>query len=659
MPPGADKIISYDPPGAIGLNDTNPLVLIRFDETDAAALPSDSAGNLLDMGLSPGFSPGLAQSTIVPGVTGSARHFDAGIGSGMMARDRTPGTTLATRDVTVQAIAKWVASDQAGYGTTGVLVTRGAGIGSSLPGASETTSFALMFSTFTAALAVLPAGQGRMHFTWEEVGGSFREDTGAIFVSPIGFTLFTATRRWVSPTSVIMRYYVGDVLIGETTSTNGNIGGGTTGTTAIGTVPQAPTQNFGRTFCGDLDELLIVRREMCAEEIENTWLRLTKYQPSGTQLFIEMHDDGFPMSRDSSSDIQLDTRMIGQALGYAASTAENLRANFLPGRAYGQTLEQWEQAVAVTPKPAQSLDQRRARVLARLQQRNGASPTGITQAIGDLLDLPANTPLQYIAFDNTWLDDFTTLNLLRWDLTPTACATAVSGKLHFAPGTGTFTALNGGWRTAAATVSRSNEFATYSGEHALAKLTMTTPQSGCEAGVFFSNRQTNDHLLLGLRDTAGTFEVFTESFIGGVSQGAFSQGLLGGNPSSIWLHLYQEASVWKAAFSVTSRTTGYFGPFTILHPGMVHWAGCYLRSTGAIAAAVADFDDFTLRTPDGNRPLVAYVYRNPAYAGAPDIDGAESVLQGIAHAYTEVHLIQSLAFRADIDPTDTVPMGAL
>jgi hypothetical protein len=660
---GADKIISYDPPGAIGLIDPAPIVLVRFNETASATYAADEAGTLTDLGptdIGPGLAGPMATPDVVPGIVGPGRHFNAGTGSGYLARDRVPGTSLLTRDMTIQTIARWVAADQVAYGTPGRMVVRG--LGFAVAGAAQTRSFILRFHFNDFAGVALPAGHGRLNWEWELVGGTPFEDVGALFVAPLGFTLFTATRRWVSPTLVMMRYYVGDQLIGQTTTTAGDIGGGTLGAMQIGS--SAQVGQYGTTWTGDMDDLLIVDREMSAEEVENTWLRLTRYQPLGTQLLLELHDDGFPMSTDSSSDIRLDTRMIGQGLGLAAAAVENLRANFLPARAYGSTLEQWEQAVAVTPQPLSDIDTRRARVLARLQQRNGVSPTGIAQAIGDLIDTPASN-LQYIAFDNTWLDDFATVNLLRWDLTPTGCATAVSGKMRFAPGAGTFTAVTGGWLTAAATVSRSNEFRTYSGEHALAKMSMTTPANLAEMGIWFGNRQRKDYILLGVVNNSGTALVIAETFLNGVSQGnpfvPVSIGSIAG--LNVWLHLYQDpgTTTWRAAWSTTSRTAGYTTSAPIAHPGMVHWSGAYFRSSGggAIGAAVVDVEDFTLRTPDGNRTLAAYVYRNPALGGSPDFAGAESVIQGIRHAYTDVHFVTSLAFRADIDPADNTPMGAL
>lgn len=645
MAAGADKAILYDPPGAIGLFDRDRVLLLRFDETTAPIRPQDVDRVCNDFDTNLGTA--VVMPDLVPGILGRARVFD-GATTGLAARDKVSGATLRTRDLSIQVVATWNAALQLVSGVPGTLVSRGLGTSS-----AEYVAYGLRLDVVDA-----PTHTASIRWYWQDIAGADHVQTGVSVVLPPGqWTMLTATRRWASPTQVVLRYYVGDQLLGEVTSANGSIGGGTTGAMQIGYRTSGGVN--GKWLAGSIDELLIVDRELCAEEVEATWLRLTRYQPLGVRLFTEMFDDGFPLNTDPSSDQALDVRMTGQALGFCAAQFENIRNNFLPIRAYGSVLADWEQAVRVTPAPSSSIDERRARVIARLAQRLGCSIPGVLAALLELVDCdPAD--LEIIAFDNTWQDEFTTLSTLRWDLTPTACCTAVAGAAHFAPGAGNFTALDS-WLTIASVVSRRSEFATYSEEHALAQLTMTTPQNACDAGVWFGNRITSDYLLLGLRDVAGTFKVVSESFIAGVSQGAVVQATLGANPAAIWLHLYQDpgTTTWRAAWSTASRTAGYAFSAPIVHSGLVHWSGCYFRSTGAMGAAVVDFKDFTLRTPRGSRPNVVYVFRDPALGGHPDIEGAESVIQQIKHAFVNAHIIESKVLRAGVDPGGRTPMGAL
>lgn len=638
---GSDKIISYDPPGAIGLVDRDAVVLIRFDEVADSDHPADSTGNLNDLGI----TTGLAQPVVVPAAVGRGRQFNAGITSGFVTTDRVPGSTLLTRDMTVQMIVSFNMANQIAYGTPAQIVKRGKGTSW---GANERESFAI-----NASHVAVPAGDCDLHWEWETVAGALKVQAGVVFTPPPAgkFTLITLTRRWVSPTSVILRHYVGDTLLGEVLSTDGDIGGSILGTTGIGSVGQAGGVGYGRTFAlGIIDELMILGRELCAEEIEATWLRITRYQPLGVQLFLENHDDGFPMPIDPASDFQLDTRMIGQTFGYAAAAAENLRANFLPGRAYGTTLDQWEELTLATQQHADhrddDLDTRRARVLGRMRQRRGVSIPGIGDALQGLIGAATLSDLEYIAFSNQWQDDFNAIDLLRWDVR-TLAPTATAGKARWSPSAAAFD-MNGyeGWLALAANVGHQSHDTIFGGEHALAKLTLTTPQDGIEVGIWFGNRITGDYLVLGLNRFGGVYKVLYQQFLAHVPQASVVITTLGGNPANLWLHLYQEGSTWIASYSITSRTTGYVLSAPITHPGLVYWSGIYLRSTG-VAGAVVDFDDFTLYTPNGGAPTNAYVLLDQALGFSPDTLGAQSVIRAIKHAFVHGTFITRPAFLCD------------
>lgn len=640
----ADKLLSFDPPGAIGLVPLDAAVLLRFDETDDAIRPKDDAGGLNDLGI----VTGLTLPAVISGSCGRARSFSGSTTTGFVAQDQVSGSTLFTRDLTIQVIARWDEVGQASYGSPGSMVQRGYGF--AIAGSAETRAYALVID-----IAGLPAGQGRLQWQWQDVNGNGHVQVGAVFTAPVGFTMFTATRRWVSPTEVLLRYFIGDVMIGEETSANGSIGGATVGTMQIGT--SAMLVGFGRSFVGDIDELAILGRELTPEEIQATWLRITRYQPLGRQLLVEMHDPGFPLPSDPGSDVQMDLRMIGHGLGYAAALAERVRTDLLPQRAYGSVLEDWEEVVRATPAPPRDFDTRRARVLARLAQRRGCSIDGIKDILPGLLGGGTVDDLEFIALSNKLTDDFSTFNPLKWDVK--VGVNTVSGKATFTPGPGTYTfdGLTRDWITMRQTVGGDGKQA-----RQLVKMVWSTPQSNAEAGIYFENATTNDYLLLGLRDLAGSFRIETESFIAGVSQGVVQQAIIGANPSAIWLHLYQTTTngIWKAAWSTTSATAGYTISGDITHPTVAHWAGCYLRSLSALGGGpVADFDDHILYVPFSGRALNAYVLLDRALGFTPDVAGADSVISAIKHAFTHAAFITNPELLAD-DPdsgADLAPTG--
>lgn len=644
-----------EPPGAIGLVDREAVVLLRFNEVNDTDFPVDSAGGLNDLGL----ATGLAQPVVTSGAVGRARIFNAGTTTGYVATDRVAGTTLLTRDMSVQMIVGFNMANQIAYGTPGQIVKRGKGFGW---GASEIESFAINSSH----VGVAP-GDCRLSWEWETVAGALKVQTGVVFTPPPPgkFTMITLTRRWISPTSVVNRYYAGDLLLGEETSADGDIGGSILGTTGIGSVGQGGGSGYGRTFAlGIIDELMIVGRELCFEEIEATWLRITRYQPLGVQLFLEMHDPGFPISSDPASDVQLDTRMIGQALGYAAATAENLRKNFLPGRAYGTTLDQWEELTRATQQHADhnddDLDARRARVLARLRQRRGISIPGLGDALAGLIGDATFDDLEFLAFSNTVTDPFATLDLLRWDVTPIGSWTSAAGGARAAPAAGTY-AFTGtplsGWLTMGTPVS--NDFRA----NMIAKVAMTTPQANLECGVYFGNRAKKNYLLFGLRDTAGAFSLNTERFLNGVSIGGNTVAL-GGNPANLWLHAYNLVTdftnQWVTEYSLTSGTSGFIAVDAVTAAMTPTECGMYVRSIGATAgAAQVNADDFVLRAPFGTAPDNAYVLLDQALGFSPDVLGAQSTIAAIKHAFTHATFITRRALLCDDAQSgcDRGPMG--
>jgi hypothetical protein len=235
-------------------------------------------------------------------------------------------------------------------------------------------------------LRVVNAAQnvGELAWLWQDTAGVLKRQAGGHFTPPAsGYVLLTATRKWISTTKVLLRYYVDGRMVTEVESVDGSIGGGTTGTTSIGS--RFNGSIWGDFFDGVIDELRVVDYELAPEEVEATWKRLTFDQPQGYQLVRELHPPGFPISDDPSSRVQRETNLWGQALGFASAQGENIRANVLPDRAYGDILDRWERIVGAVPRNGDTLDTRRARVIGRLRARAGVSIPGIQAALEELV----------------------------------------------------------------------------------------------------------------------------------------------------------------------------------------------------------------------------------------------------------------------------------
>lgn len=656
---GADKIVTYDPPGAIGLVDPAPLILLRFNEDTESRAPQDDAGHLEDLHV--GVSS-LIVPHLVSAVLGRGRAFD--LGYGYVANDRVPGTTIATRDVSVQAVVSFDLAIGA-HEPRGVIVARGEDSGV----AGEGVSYALAVGIDNA-----PTNSWRMNWLWSTLDGVLHIEPGPAFIAPPAgrFTMLTATRRWLSPTQVILRYYIGDLLLGEYTVADGAIAGALSQRTNIGCAYDRTAASHVNNYAGVIDEILVVGREICAEEVEATWLRLTVYQPLGVQLFREQFDPGFPITSDRGSDAQREIALMGQALGFAAAGIENLRANFLPQRAYGSTLTQWEQAVAAAPSPVLTIGQRRDRVIARLRQKNGISIDGIRQALADLVDTDP-TNLEFLAYDNTVVDTFATqVNAVLWDATPVGAAVWNAGRARFTLTAGDYRldATGHTWRTLTRPISQAVGVAA-SGHHVIGSVQHSTAAANTEAGVWFGDGAIGNYFVVGVRFSGGSYAVVAERFVNhaSVGLGLDPASLSATNPGKIWLHAWHDEAAGKLQFAWSPDGVTYnvfagvvAGFAQAAAPGDT-MAGYYVRSlVGATmtTTSVVDCDDFTLWTPHGIRPLNAYVYRNPALGGAPDPAGAQSVLQAIRHAYTHVSFITSKALICDSTTggCDRGPMGA-
>jgi len=627
----------------------DPKIFLRFDEAVATRRPIDDGGALTELDV----VAGIVMPTVVDGVTGKARSFGGAAGThGLVATDRVSGTTLFNRDVSVRALITYDVALAVG-GAPATLIARGKG-----NSAAEYHPFALEIRLINT-----PSLIGEVAWLWQDGAGVEKSQIGGHFQAPAsGFVLLTATRRWVSSTEVILRYYAGDELLAEVPSVDGSIGGGTTGQMAIGTRYSGGAYTY--FYGGKIDQLQVYDRELTAEEVRGTYERIVYHQPRAISMVRELHPPGFPISGDPTSRVQRETIIWGNALGYAAAQAENVRDNVLPDRAYGEVLEAWERITAQSPKPGDAIDDRRARVVARMRQRQGVSVPGIKAALEGLIDTDPDN-LEILGFDQTVTDSFATLSDLRWWMEPSAQWTLAAGAMRGQAAAGTYTYEARTWYTALESIGGDGK-----GVHELAKLVIAALPANGQAGIVLYDSPRGSVLFLGVRNNAGTYEVVTEAFRASVSQGVTVQASLGGSPpAAIWLHLRQvvdaaapELQEFRAAWSTTSQTTGYTVSTAITHPWRSQWAGMYLRTAGAIGSAIdVAFDDSIVRAPYGDRASWLYVYRNPALAGTLDKEAANAILRGLKQAHTAGAVISAKAALCD-DPLclcDEEPLGGI
>lgn len=631
------------------------VALWRFDERKDLDRPQEVLGNVAELDI----EGALGRAPVVDAALGRGRRYLPGSSRGWRAQDLVSGSTLLQRDMSVQFVAWWNLAGQNAYGQAGAIYTRGRGTST-----GERVSAGIELRVVNAA-----AGVGEIRWLWQDSGGTERVQVGGHFVPhATAYMLLTATRRWVSPTSAILRYYCGGDLLTEIETANGDIPGGTLGTTLIGT--RYTGGAFARFFDGVIDQLRVVDYELAKEEIAATWKRISVHQPRGYALFRELHDPGFPISQDPSSRVQKETRWAGHGLGLAASLGHNFADNALPDRAYGGLLTEWEDAAKPVPSPRQgdSLDTRRARVLARLRSKLGVSIPGIKEAIRELVGTHPDN-LEILAFDQTIVEDHATLNPLRWLYEPAAQWSIVGGKLQVAAAAASipFAGLEGlSWYTSRMALGGNGRNATL-----ITHVDLATFAANGHAGVWFGDLARGNVALFGVRYTsAGNVIPYYELFTAWVSSGITD--LAGATAfTSGWLRISHDDGAGLAfpRFRFALSTVAEGGPYgvtgVVAVPAAwtygVQWAGHFLRTAGGAATLNVKFDDTKIRTPYGARPFRVYVYRNPALPGVPDYDAVNGILRRLKQSHTSATVITTKVAICD-DPSsrcDLTPMGAI
>lgn len=643
--------------------------MLRFEENDGITgdQPArDSCGSLDDT-----YAPsGTSLPSKEVGAVGLAAVFDSAAPDAYEAKDLVSGGTLHTRDVTIQAIIDWDITAQSDSGDSGSLIARGKG---------NSTS---EYMPFAIELVVVdePTRVGQIRFLWHSSAGVLKTQTGANWTVPAsGYVMLTATRRWVSPTEVVLRYYLNERLLAEVTSADGDIAGGASGHTTIGT--RYTGAAYERFLDAKLDELAIANYEMTNEEIAATWFRISYFQPDGYRQMRDLMQPGIPISDDPASKIQQDLRVMGTALGFADGLVENMRQNLMPDRAYGEVLRRWERITRKPPAPGDSVDRRRARVLAQLGTRNGVSVPGVREALHELLDCDPED-LEIIAFDNTVRDDFAALELERWRVDPGADWSVITNTLRVQAAAGSFPwdwpdNPRGGKSAVMAfddfpPVTNKDQVRVDNGITLIGSIIPTTLPAGAEAGIVLWDWWRNDLMFYGLRNTAGAYSFGRQRYRDRAEVEAWTSVASSNTthymrvrPSLDQSPAIATDSQWydlSWTLNTDPAEDDYNTTLNVAWARSFGWGGFYFRTHAATGGASdVRFDSHAFRTHYGSRPFYLYVYRDPGLGGAPDIEGANRVLRRMKHGFTHAAVITSLSLMTDqlSSPVDNGPMGAL
>ncbi|MDQ3153620.1 MAG: YmfQ family protein [Actinomycetota bacterium] len=639
------------------------LLLLNFDAPAATLLPRDAMGNLGPLAPVPGVTtmPSVADS-----YTGKGRQFLTP-DTGLLAVDAAGRDTLANQDVTVQVLLSFGA---AGALPVTIYQRGGMGVGG--------TSARLRVE------AVGPAYHYMVTLYTESTTGSISPGAGASFYfdgygSIDRFVLLTATRRHEVDRTVY-RYYLGADLLGEVETVSGvdgapgSAGGATTAQTAIGGAFDGAT--WSEYFDGVIDQLKVTDYEMSHEEVRATWERITVHQPAAVAALAALTPPGLGWGADPSSRIGKLVRVAGEGLGMALAKSDEFRQNFLPDRAYSETLERWESLIGLSSGAADSLGTRRQRVSAFLARDNGFSAAQIKIALVELFDLDVAS-IEILKFANRWTDNFATLEAERWHHESPLVWSIVAGELVMTVPIASDSRWNG---------SQLNPFRCItplsSGKGRIvvaAKVDAYSLPLNTIAGLHLFNWRSNNALWFGLQDVAGVDTLGYVSYVAGV-RSAFTAILSPAPAAPLWLRIIRNptpaailaielgAEDTTHTYVLGYSTTGPDSGFTETDVASLlpdpEWAGFGASSTAAALAADASatFDDFVCVTPFGTRPFTWYAYRDPGLGGSPDMTGANLLLWKLRPAHTHAAAIASLSLLCDdLDDggCDRGPMGGI
>lgn len=627
-------------PGHVGLTvDGDTVLLVELDEAPGV-WARDVSGHLEDFPLSI-----VPERDVRSWASATALQLEGEAPLSWRTTDKAGQSAVLTRDVSVQ----WIGVIDLAAVTFGVIARRG--IGSS---SDERTSWCVYVDTDSNAPNVT------LGMLWQDA--SFA-DHGATAVVPLvdGVTLWTVTRRWESPTRVVVRFFVGDRLWLEQVVAAGDIGGTTVATTEL----------FGGDGVGGaIDTVRVVSREISPEEVQQTWARMTRHQPDGAAAWRATAPPGAPWFRDPSSAPARLARVAGEAVGLAIAKAEEVRETWLPSAANRDTIARWEAILRARTSPRDSLDARRARIVGRLPRDNGYAPPQVQELLAESFDLDA-VDVALIEFSADVAEPFTSIiDERRWlvrqraasawtVLTKRARAQATTGTdLRYEPGE-----VNAPTIEMAVVVARNS--------YSAMRVTPTLLPADAEAGLLLRQAQRGDRLFFGVRNTAGTYQVVYQRWRDGVLVDASPVVLATTSNTAHWLRVRAGygppalvgADEMHLQLEWSTDGTTWSTQGAVLFVASYHWVGCYARGTDAALASTLDvlYDKIVHREHDGVRAFCWYAYRDPGLGGTPNMAEAQALVVGVKPAHTHAAAITSLDVLCDNAGSgcDRGPLGAL
>ncbi len=561
--------------------------------------------------------------------------------------------TVLLRDVTVRAFIDYRVKNHIN-GQIGVLCVRG------LSGSdAERELFGVELERVDINNAILRA-------RWQDKIGTQAVLAGVSFLVPLGFFHVAVTRRWNTTTDILVRYYVNDQLIGqETIAAAGDIGEGVGGTLLIGhRGPLALEQDFlpAETV---IDHISIESDEMSAEELRTDYRRQALHFVEGGALLRAYIPPGDTWNPNPDSLVQRWIAAEGDAIGDGLAEANRLRDDFLPDRAYGNTLARWEFITGLAPGPTDSIQTRRDRVLGFLRKVLGFSVADIKTALEPLFGLDS-ADIEIVEYDALRTDDFATDDITAppsriWITTIGVGTVAIAAGVcaitldHIKPGE---------WFQGAsvphrkASLSARNQVEPRRAALITKLAAIVTADTPALIGHCWITPE-KDVMWLGLRQTGGVRELASFSVVGGVASGfttlvtpfatdpffLFTSYL--GNGFYNFRHAVAAGGPYSADVSIAGPSAPRYVGFGAVHQAL----------NGAGGTMSANFDDAQIYEPEGLRGLAWQAFRDPGLPGQFSIENAQLQLDKQAPAHTAPCAVIEKPQGFELGPTGDGKLG--
>lgn len=352
--------------------------LFHFEEV-AGLQPHDAVGGLDDLVV----PAGLTTPPIVDGIFGRARSFPSG--SGFEGLELVANQLRLRRSMSIEAIVSIDALRQVNGRHTIIARGRRGAVGERR-----------LFSLFVDVTGAPGAPVCKLGMGWDQ-GTAPAYVPGVYFdVTAPGFVYLCVTREWVSAGVVRVSYYANDKALGTFTVTGGAIADGDGGHTTVG-MEGAGAGVYTNYFLDAIDDLRVSNVVRSPEEVQSDYLRMFQFQPWGydmIRMFANSLGDNY--SRNEDAQISRELMVEGDALGFAWAQLNELLTNTLPDRST-KRLDRWEAICRIQPGPTDSIQTRRNRILAFMQQVAGYTVDKIVTAVAPVL---ACTPDQLEIIEN-------------------------------------------------------------------------------------------------------------------------------------------------------------------------------------------------------------------------------------------------------------------